>query len=193
MVHAESQRSIFCGHATIAAAVLLAELGKFPDTSSVAFSTRSGFLAAERRGSRFILDFPAAITEQSCEPPPTLVESLGLEALYVGRSKFDFLIEAGSEKGVREVAPDFKQLASVRCRGVVVTALSDDPKFDFVSRFFAPAVGIDQDPVTGSAHCLLAPFWGGRLGQVQNGGLSGVWAGRNRLCGGAGRAGYARR
>ena len=66
---------------------------------------------------------------------------------------------------MREVAPDFKQLASVRCRGVVVTALSDDPKFDFVSRFFAPAVGIDEDPVTGSAHCLLAPFWGGRLGK----------------------------
>ena len=86
-----------------------------------------------------------------------------MPARFVGLGAFDFLVEVESEVCLRSIAPDMKQLASLDCRGVVVTAASEDPQFDFVSRFFAPAVGIDEDPVTGSAHCLLAPYWGERL------------------------------
>jgi predicted PhzF superfamily epimerase YddE/YHI9 len=155
-----------CGHATLASAVVLAELGELADGSRVAFSTRSGVLTAERRGSIFLLDFPALISVPS-QPPPGLLESLKVPARYVGQSKFDFVIEVESEKLVRSIAPDFNRLASVKCRGVIVTAKSDDPQFDFVSRFFAPAVGVNEDPVTGSAHCLLAPYWGTRLGKSE--------------------------
>jgi PhzF family phenazine biosynthesis protein len=153
-----------CGHATVGSAVVLAQLGTLSDGSRVGFSTRSGVLGAERRGSRILLDFPA-LTAEPCEPPAGLLEALGVEAEYVGRSKFDFLVEVDSERVVRDVSPDFRRLACLGCRGVIVTARSDDRQFDFVSRFFAPAVGVDEDPVTGSAHCLLAPHWGGRLGK----------------------------
>jgi len=153
-----------CGHATLASAVVLAELGKLEDRSSVAFSTRSGTLTVERYGSLFLMDFPA-LTAVPFQPPPGLLESLNGKPHYVGRSKFDFVIEFESEKVVRSIKPDFNRLASVECRGVVVTARSDNPQFDFVSRFFAPAVGINEDPVTGSAHCLLAPYWAARLGK----------------------------
>lgn len=153
-----------CGHATLASAVVLAELGKLADGASVVFSTRSGILAAKRRGSLFLLDFPA-LTSGPSQPPPGLLEALDVAPRHVGQSKFDFLIEIESEKLVRSVAPDFNGLARVKCRGVIVTARSDDPQFDFVSRFFAPAVGVNEDPVTGSAHCLLAPYWGARLGK----------------------------
>jgi predicted PhzF superfamily epimerase YddE/YHI9 len=94
-----------------------------------------------------------------------LLESLNVAARYVGQSKFDFLIEVESETVVRTINPDFGRLALVKCRGVVVTARSENPQFDFVSRFFAPAVGVNEDPVTGSAHCLLASYWGVRLGK----------------------------
>lgn len=155
-----------CGHATLATAVVLARLGKLPDGASVDFSTRSGVLTAVRQGSRFQLDFPALHVEPHA-PPTGLMESLNVTARSIGRGTTDFLVEVESESVVRSAAPDFKQLAAVTCRGVVVTARSDDPQFDFVSRFFAPAVGIDEDPVTGSAHCLLAPFWGARLGKTR--------------------------
>jgi PhzF family phenazine biosynthesis protein len=174
-----------CGHATIAAAIVLAQLGQLPAGGSVAFSTRSGVLTAVRRGSRIQLDFPA-LTVQACEPPPALLAALGVAARFVGRGKFDYLVEVESESVVRGIAPDFKQLATVDCRGVIVSARSDSaicdtansntaqgkdnqtstPEFDFISRFFAPALGIDEDPVTGSAHCVLAPYWGARLGKA---------------------------
>lgn len=155
-----------CGHATLAAAAVLAQLGRLNDGSIMAFSTRSGVLTAERRDARILLDFPA-LTAPPADPPAGLLGSLNLPAArYVGRSKFDFVVEVESERVVRAVSPDFKQLARVACRGVVVTACSDDPSFDFVSRFFAPAVGVDEDPVTGSAHCLLAPHWGARLNKT---------------------------
>ena len=153
-----------CGHATLASAVVLAQIGKLADGSSVAFSTRSGVLTTERHGSLFQLDFPA-LTAAPSEPPPGLLESLNVAARHVGQSKFDFIIEVECEKMVHSIAPDFNRLASVKCRGVIVTAKSDNPQFDFVSRFFAPAVGVNEDPVTGSAHCLLAPYWGARLGK----------------------------
>jgi len=151
-----------CGHATLATAVVLDRLGKLSDGASVNFSTRSGVLAAVRQGSRYQLDFPALHVEPHT-PPPSLIESLNVTARSIGRGTTDYFVEVESESVVRNMIPDFKQLATLDCRGVVVTARSDDSQFDFVSRFFAPAVGVDEDPVTGSAHCLLAPFWGVRL------------------------------
>ena len=153
-----------CGHATLASALVLAQLGNLADRSRLAFSTRSGSLTVERFGSLILMDFPA-LTAEPILPPPGLLEPLNEAPLYIGRSKFDFVIEYESEKVVRSLTPDFERLANVQCRGVVVTARSDNPQFDFVSRFFAPAAGINEDPVTGSAHCLLAPYWGGRLGK----------------------------
>jgi len=153
-----------CGHATLASAVVLAELEKLADRGRVTFSTRSGALTVERRGSLFVMDFPALKTVP-CEPPPGLLESLNEKALYIGQSKFDFLIEFESEEVIRSIKPNFITLANVKCRGVVVTAKSDHPQFDFISRFFGPAVGINEDPVTGSAHCILGPYWGSRLGK----------------------------
>jgi PhzF family phenazine biosynthesis protein len=99
------------------------------------------------------------------EPPPGLVEALAVTPKYVGKNQFDYLVEVESEAVVRSLAPDFKHLSKVACRGVIVTAGSTDPQFDFVSRFFAPAAGVDEDPVTGSAHCCLAAFWRKRLGK----------------------------
>ena len=153
-----------CGHATLASAVVLAELQKFVDRCRVTFATRSGDLTVERYGSLYQMDFPA-LNVAPCQPPPDLLESLSGKALYVGRSKFDYVIEFESDEAIRCIKPNFNALANVKCRGVVVTARSVDRQFDFVSRFFAPSLGINEDPVTGSAHCILAPFWGSRLGK----------------------------
>jgi PhzF family phenazine biosynthesis protein len=155
-----------CGHATLASVVVLSHLGKVADGSEVSFSTRSGFLIASRQGERFHLDFPIKKAEPT-DAPCGLVESLNVTPKYIGRNKFDYIVEVESESVVRAISPDFKGLAAVNCRGVIVTAKSDDPQFDFVSRFFAPAVGIDEDPVTGSAHCCLADYWGRQLGTTQ--------------------------
>ena len=116
------------------------------------------------RGEPIELDFPLGL--ESANPPPAgLLEALGTQARYVGRDRTDWLIELGSEAEVRSLAPDFARLAAVECRGVIVTAAAAGSEFDFVSRFFAPAAGVDEDPVTGSAHCTLAGFWHKRLGK----------------------------
>ena len=94
------------------------------------------------------------------------LSALGVSGRYVGKNQFDFLVEVDSEAVLRQVAPDFKLLAGVEARGIIVTSQSADPKFDFVSRFFAPGAGIDEDPVTGSAHCCLTPYWSERLGRT---------------------------
>jgi PhzF family phenazine biosynthesis protein len=151
-----------CGHATLASTFVLAHLGHLTAGSSVTFTTLSGELTARLAGSRIELDFPA-LPSRPCEPSAGLVESLGVAARHVGRSRDDYLVEVGSESEVRALAPDFRRLRVVDCRGVIVTARSDQPEFDFVSRFFAPAAGIDEDPVTGSAHCVLAPYWSAQL------------------------------
>lgn len=153
-----------CGHATIASSVVLVQLGKLADGNQVAFSTRSGILGATRKGTRIELDFPALNVKPSA-PPPGVLESLGVTPRFVGRSAYDILVEVESEEVLRSLAPDFKQLAAVKCRGVIATSRSRDPEFDFASRFFAPAVGVDEDPVCGSAHCSLAPYWGEKLGK----------------------------
>ncbi len=154
-----------CGHATLASAHALWEEGVAPTDELLRFHTRSGLLTAHRRGDLIELDFPAT-PETACDAPEGLVEALGVKPLYLGRSAFDYLVLLKDAEAVRKTAPDFGLLKRVSARGVIVTAPSDDNRFDFVSRFFAPAAGIDEDPVTGSAHCTLAPFWQGRLGKT---------------------------
>jgi PhzF family phenazine biosynthesis protein len=153
-----------CGHATVASAVVLTHLGNLADGAEAVFSTRSGQLGARRQGSQIQLDFPLLSVEQA-DSIKGLLESLGVTARFVGRSRFDILVEVESESVLRRLTPDIKQIATLPCRGVIVTARSEDPHFDFVSRFFAPAVGVDEDPVCGSAHCCLAPYWGKQLGK----------------------------
>ena len=155
-----------CGHATLASAFVLAHLGKLANGVEASFSTRSGILKARRAGERIELDFPVT-AEVAAEAPAGLIESLGVPPKYVGLNKFDYLVEVESDSVLRSVSPDFKRLAKVESRGVIVTAKSNDRQFDFVSRFFAPAAGIDEDPVTGSAHCCLAEYWARRLGKTK--------------------------
>ncbi len=154
-----------CGHATLAAAHVLWQEG-WATGEEIRFSTRSGILKALRRGDDIELDFPLK-PEQPADPPPGLLQALGASAKYVGRNQFDYLVEVDSEAALRAIAPDFKSLATVPVRGIIVTSRAADPRFDFVSRFFAPAVGVDEDPVTGSAHCCLGDFWRKRLGKAE--------------------------
>lgn len=152
-----------CGHATLAAAHALWETGRADRDEPLRFATRSGVLTAERTPDGIRLDFPAD-PPTPADPPPGLFDALGVRPVAVARGRFDYLLELDGEAAVRAVAPDFRALGRVDCRGVIVTARADRPGVDFVSRFFAPAVAVDEDPVTGSAHCTLAGFWLGRLG-----------------------------
>jgi PhzF family phenazine biosynthesis protein len=153
-----------CGHATLASACVLWQQGLAKPGEEIHFSTRSGVLRAVRQGDEIELDFPLK-PEGATEAPPGLVEALGVSPSYVGKNQFDYVVEVESEGVLRSMAPDFKKLATVPLRGVIVTSKSSDPEFDFVSRFFAPASGVDEDPVTGSAHCCLGDFWRKRLGK----------------------------
>jgi PhzF family phenazine biosynthesis protein len=153
-----------CGHATLASAHVLWEDRHLAPDARARFHTRSGVLTAERRNGSIVLDFPATPAKKT-EAPEGLGEALGVRPLYVGKN-VDYLVEAESESIVRALKPDFGVLGSIRARGIIVTARASSPGFDFVSRFFAPASGIDEDPVTGSAHCTLAPFWSERLGKT---------------------------
>jgi PhzF family phenazine biosynthesis protein len=153
-----------CGHATLASAHALWEDGHLRPGVAARFHTRSGLLTAERRGDWIELDLPATPDEPS-EAPPGLTRALGVDPVYVGRSRFDVLVEARDEHAVRRMTPDFAALRALPVRGVIVTSRASTPGLDFVSRFFAPAAGIDEDPVTGSAHCCLAPYWHRKLGR----------------------------
>jgi PhzF family phenazine biosynthesis protein len=153
-----------CGHATLASAHALWTTGAAPSGEPIGFHSRGGVLVASQSGDFIELDFPATPAIE-CEPPPGLLAALGLEGLFVARTRFDIFLLAADASVVRALRPDFRQLAKVPARGVIVTAPSDDPRYDFVSRFFAPAAGVDEDPVTGSAHCCLGPFWSERLGK----------------------------
>jgi PhzF family phenazine biosynthesis protein len=152
-----------CGHATLAAAHVLWEEGHRPLDATLTFSTRSGRLKARRAGGLIALDFPAEPVADR-EPPEGLVQALGVSPRFVGGNRMDLLVELDTEADVLAVCPDFGRLRAIPTRGVIVTARCDRPGLDFVSRFFAPAAGVDEDPVTGSAHCALAPFWRARLG-----------------------------
>ena len=152
-----------CGHATLASAHVLWTEGFEAPAAPLRFFTRSGPLSAHRDGPSIVLDFPATPPHEA-EPPEELCEALGIRPRYAGSTRFDFLLEAPSEEAVRGLHPDFGRLKALAgLRGVIVTAAAKAP-YDFVSRCFAPGVGIDEDPVTGSAHCALGPFWARRTG-----------------------------
>jgi PhzF family phenazine biosynthesis protein len=153
-----------CGHATLASAHVIWETGRLAEADTARFHTRSGLLTAERVGDWIKLDFPATPAEP-IEAPAGLSDLLGSVPKFVGRSRFDLLLELTDAEELRDLNPDFAGLSSLPVRGLIVTAKSDVPDFDFLSRFFAPEAGINEDPVTGSAHCALAPFWAERLGK----------------------------
>ncbi len=151
-----------CGHATLASAHVLWEEEILDKQESARFHTRSGLLTASRKDGLIEMDFPAE-PQKPAIAPPALSRALGVAPVYLGKNRFDFLVELESEAALRALRPDFSLLKTLSARGVIVTAASDSKDFDFVSRFFAPALGIDEDPVTGSAHCCLGPFWQKRL------------------------------
>jgi len=149
-----------CGHATLATAhVLFYHLG-LPG-EAVRFDSRSGELWVRRNEGRLQLDFPA-LPAKGCYAPAGLVEALGVRPLEILAAD-DYLVVLENERSVRAVRPDYRRLAELDRRGVIITSPGDD--VDFVSRFFAPGAGIDEDPVTGSAHCSLAPYWAQKLGR----------------------------
>ncbi|WDQ17265.1 PhzF family phenazine biosynthesis protein [Rhodopirellula sp. P2] len=155
-----------CGHATLAAAHVLWEQDRVEDDVVIRFQTRSGELACSRSASGITLDFPAAplsaLDDSKLESQ--LKAAMGIQKAEVLRTPFDLLMITESRETVVDLQPDFSLLTAVPTRGVIVTAAEDDAEFDFVSRFFAPRCGIEEDPVTGSAHCCLAPYWAQRLG-----------------------------
>jgi len=152
-----------CGHATLASAHALWLEGE--PGALLLFHTRSGLLTAARDGDWINLDFPSTL-EKRADPPAGLLESLGVtNPLYVGRNLFDYLVEVDSEETLRALTPDHARLRQIPVRGVIVTTRGTNGEYDFVSRFFAPGSGVDEDPVTGSAHCCLGPYWAPRLGK----------------------------
>ena len=170
-----------CGHATLASAHVLWATGRAAPGAELRFYTLSGRLTARQAPGEpgvagaapsggqgndgwIVLDFPARPTT-AVAPPPGLVEALGARPLAVERNELDYLVQLESEAVVRGLAPDLRAIAALPVRGVMVTATADAAPYDFVSRFFGPAVGVPEDPVTGSAHCALGPFWGQRLGK----------------------------
>ena len=155
-----------CGHATLASAHVLWETGLAGRDKTLKFDTRSGELTATWEDPLIRMNFPT-LPPEPVSPPEGLLESLGAKADYTGRNRDDYIILVGSETEVRKMEPDFTLMKSIETRGVIVTSTADDPKIDFVSRFFGPSAGVDEDPVTGSAHTCLGPFWADRLGKEQ--------------------------
>lgn len=156
-----------CGHATLATAHILWERKLLAPDREARFQTLSGLLTARRDGELIELDFPAR--PPLPEPPPwadAVAGALGLKPMAIALSAEDILFEAMDEGAVRGVEPDLAALRALPVRGVIVTSRSADCRFDFVSRFFAPAAGVDEDPVTGSSHTVLAPYWAARLGKT---------------------------
>jgi PhzF family phenazine biosynthesis protein len=153
-----------CGHATLASAHILWESGELAAGQKALFHTRSGILSAVMQGDWIEMDFPAE-PEKPSAAPAELLGALAVKSLYTGRNRFDYLVEVDHEDTVRGLNPDMTRLKKIDMRGVIVTSRSRSADYDFVSRFFAPAVGVDEDPVTGSAHCCLGPYWGVKLGK----------------------------
>ncbi|MFB0516683.1 MAG: PhzF family phenazine biosynthesis protein, partial [Candidatus Neomarinimicrobiota bacterium] len=159
-----------CPHrstSTLASTHILWETGRLKTDQEARFHTRSGLLSARHDGAWIYLDFPALPCEELLPPPEGLGKALGVEPTYVGQNRLDLLVAVNTAREVRDLQPDFNQLRSVDTRGVIVTAPSDQPEYDFISRAFFPALGIDEDPVTGSAHTCLGPYWSARLDKTR--------------------------
>ncbi len=150
-----------CGHATLASTYVLSLLN--PGIDRFVFQTKSGLLTVMRSGEDFFLDFPSRLPVP-CDKPHTLEDALGVDVIETHSAR-DLLVVLKSQSAVLAAKPDFKLIKHMNVHGVIVTAKGDD--VDFVSRFFAPSVGVNEDPVTGSAHCTLIPFWSKRLGKKE--------------------------
>ena len=155
-----------CGHATLASALVLWTTDRVGQVANrpICFHTRSGVLICSRSGERIEMDFPA---EPATASSDRVLEALGLrrQPVFVGRNRMDVLVVLETADEVRAIVPDASLISTIDARGVIVTSQSDRPEFDFISRFFAPQTGILEDPVTGSAHCCLGPYWQGVLGK----------------------------
>lgn len=162
-----------CGHATLASAHVLWNVGAVAARDEIRFETLSGRLTAALEGDWIRLDFPALPPRnEPCAPPDGLLAALGVEAARVhevprpnASDGPSWLVELASEAELLALRPDFRALAAIAGHAVIATARGTDAGRDYVSRFFAPKLGIDEDPVTGSAHCSLAPFWCARIGR----------------------------
>lgn len=148
-----------CGHATLASAHILWEKGHLGADEIARFHTLSGWLSAAKRGDWIEMDFPAE-KEETALISSAVTSALGVRPVHIGKNRMDYLIVVDSEHTVLHLKPDFSALTKYPVRGFIVTAASGAPDYDFVSRFFAPACGVNEDPVTGSAHCCLGPYWG---------------------------------
>ncbi len=154
-----------CGHATLASAHILWQEKMLSSDHEAKFYTMSGILTAKRKGDWIMLNFPSE-PPLKITPPALLLESLqGIDLRYVGENRLDYIVELENEDIVRSLEPDLKTMAKMNKRGVIVTAHAKGAEYDFISRFFAPHDGINEDPVTGSAHCCLGPYWSGLLGK----------------------------
>jgi predicted PhzF superfamily epimerase YddE/YHI9 len=156
-----------CGHATLASTHILVETGQLALGETVRFQTKSGVLEARHDGKEIVLNFPASPSLVVRHPPLELLEAVGAPAREVRRTKTDYLVELESEEAVRRLQPDIRALGRFGLRGAIVTARSNGRPYHFVSRFFAPGAGIDEDPVTGAAHVALAPYWSEKLGRTE--------------------------
>ena len=130
------------------------------------FHTKSGLLTADKRGDWIEMDFPTK-EETKVDAFPELEKILGVSAVYIGKNEFDYLLEVETDEIVKRITPNFTDLKKISVRGIIVTSVSGSNEFDFISRFFAPGSGIDEDPVTGSAHCCLAPYWMKKLKKTE--------------------------
>jgi PhzF family phenazine biosynthesis protein len=154
-----------CGHATLATAHVLWQTGKLRSDEAARFHTRSGWLICRQNHGWIEMDFPALATE-FCEAPNGLATAIHAEPQSFHRTSMDYLVEIASAGQLRELVIDMNAVALFPVRGLIVTAKSDVPEYDFISRFFAPACGVNEDPVTGSAHCALGPYWSKKLGKT---------------------------
>lgn len=151
-----------CGHATLASAHVLWETKKIDKKQDIKFNTKSGLLIAKNKDPWIELDFPIEAPKKEFAPQ-ILLNALDVEPIYVGKNRFDYIIEVKSKEIIKNLDPNFRLLKEVEARGVIVTSRTQFNRYDFISRFFAPSIGIDEDPVTGSAHCCLAPYWADKL------------------------------
>ena len=155
-----------CGHATLASAHVLWEQGHLPASEAARFHTRSGVLTVTRKGNWIEMDFPATPAEPDrAHELDDVISGLGVKVQNVGRTRFDYLVEVESENEVRALRPDFARIGRLQTRGLIVTSRASVAGHDYVSRFFAPGAGVNEDPVTGSTHCCLGPYWKERLGR----------------------------
>lgn len=153
-----------CGHATLASAHILYETKMLSEDETARFHTKSGLLTVTKKADLLEMNFPSE-PAQKIPPTPILVRALGFAPVYTGQNRMDLLIETNDPDMLLNLEPDFRELAHIPVRGLIVTCRSHNEQYDFISRFFAPRYGVNEDPVTGSAHCCLAPYWAKKLGK----------------------------